>query len=341
MTYTRAVLPRRFTPPRAVARPLRTFLGLCAALLFTCAHTRAQQSPSLPADDEVLTVRTDFVAIPVVVTAARGQRVSDLTQTDFAMRIDARTVPVAYFAAGTTRVALLFALDASGSIAANIARQRETALALYARFGVNSSVAVLTFTERPRLVLPFTAELAQARAAFQIDAQPNQHTAIFDAALAAVRAFDVAQTRATERRIVVLISDGLDTASTINPATVIAEAQARGVTLYVIHLPLYTPSGDELVVRRPARGFRELGARTGGKYFLVGDARTALDPRATIDLAPIFQAIAADLQSQYVLGFYPPADTRIGYHRVEVSLSAATGRKLRIRQLRDGYNLKP
>lgn len=276
--------------------------------------------------------------MPFIVTDAHGARVPGLAQTDFAARIDGQPISISYFAPGTAHVALLFALDASGSIAANIARQRETALALFARFGHNSSVGVLTFAEQPRMTLPFTTDLAQTRAAFQINAQPDQHTAIFDAALAAVRAFDAGKLSGTDRRIVVLISDGLDTASATRPATVIDEANARGVTFYVLHLPLYTPADGKLVVRHPARGFRELGERTGGKYFLVGDARTALDPHAaTVDLAPIFHAIAADLQSQYVLGLYPPMDARAGYHRVEVMLNQMAGRKLRVRQLRAGY----
>jgi hypothetical protein len=56
-------------------------------------------------------------------------------------------------------------------------------------------------------------------------------------------------------------------------------------------------------VRRPAKGFRDLAEKTGGKYFLAGDAKSALLPRQ-IDLAPFFQAIEEDLKSQYLLGFY-------------------------------------
>jgi Ca-activated chloride channel homolog len=305
-------------------------LALC-----TCAP--AQTSEPV-ANDELINVRTDFVTVPFVVTDAHGARVPALAQTDFAALIDGQPVPINYFAPGAAHVALLFALDASGSIAANIARQRETALALCARFGHDSTVGVLTFTAQPRMTLPFTNDLAQARAAFQLDALSNQHTAIFDAARAAVRAFDDSKIPNSNRRIVVLISDGLDTVSTTLPATVIDEANARGVTFYVIHLPLYAPADGALVVRRPTRGFRELGARTGGKYFLVGDAHTALDPHAAAaDLAPVFNTIAADLQSQYVLGLYPPTDARAGYHRVEVTLKQQGGRKLRVRQLRAGY----
>lgn len=320
------------------ARRLCPLICHCIILsLALCAHAPAQTNEPID-NDEVINVRTDLVAVPFFVTDAHGARVPGLAQTDFAARIDGQPVPIAYFAPGTTRVALLFALDTSGSIAANLARQRETALALFARFGRDSTVGVLTFAAQPQLTLPFTHDLTQTRAALQLNAQPNQHTAIFDAARAAVRLFDDNQMPNSDRRIVLLISDGLDTASTTMPAAVTDEANTRGVTFYVIHLPLYAPVNGALAVRRPARGFRDLGARTGGKYFLVGDARAALDPRAAApDLAPIFAAIASDLQSQYVLGLYPPANARTGAHRVEITLTRPDQRKLRVRQLRTDY----
>ena len=338
MKNTCAAQPCRKQSPRA-ARSVRLLFLLVSACL-PCAPVCAQ-TPT-PPDDEVVSVRTDLVTVPVVVTDAHGRRVGDLAAADFQARIDGQPTPISFFSVGTPRVALLFALDASGSVAANVTRQRETALALFARFGLNSSVAVLAFDEQPRLLLPFTRAVEQARAAFEVRAAPNRHTAIFDAARAAVRAFDLAGLDKTERRIVVLVSDGLDTASTVRPADVIAEADARGVTLYVIHLPLFAPAGGGLAIRRPARGFRELGERTGGKYFLVGDERAAYDAHAAVNLEPVYQAIATDLLSQYVLGLTPPTAARApGQHRVDISLNANAGRKLHVRQLRAGYNLKP
>ena len=338
VTIFRATQARPSQPTRHTS--LATSVALCCVFSFALSCIGAHgQTPTT--DDVDVVVRTDLITVPFVVTGAHGARVSGLAATDFQARIDGQPVPVSYFAAGTTRVALLFALDTSGSLREQIARQRATALALFEHFGRNSNVAVLTFDESAQLKLPFTNALEQARAAFQFDARPNRHTAIFDAALQAVQAFDVCTADCLERRIVVLISDGLDTASTVRPADVIAAANARGVTFYVIHLPLYTPAAGDLVVRRPAHGFRDLGERTGGKYFLVGNEHAAYDPRASVDLAPVFETIAADLQSQYVLGLYAPPAARTGPHRVDINLNAPAGRKLRVQQLRAGYNLRP
>lgn len=337
MRLKKAPKPRRTPSPRR-ARP-----GLLAALLIIQAtifgaHARAQE-PSEPTAEEVVRVTTDLVAVPVSVTDSRGRPLLGLSQSDFEVRDNGRLVEVSHFSAGAERVALLFLLDASGSTRDIITRQRETALAIFSHFGERSRVGVIQFRERPEQTQALTNDLTGAHAAFQIAALPDRRTAIFDAALAAVRAFNNEARDAAERRIVVLLSDGLDTASTTRHAAVIDEARASGVSFYVIHLPLFEPDGGRLVPRRPSKGFRDLAEKTGGKFFVVGDARTALDPSAVQDLTPIFSAIADDLRAQYLLGYHASAALYApGYHRVEVRLKKTVAGKPRLRQLREGYD---
>jgi VWFA-related protein len=317
----------------------RTLRLILFALALTPALARAQTTPTPTDDEEVLSVRTDLITANCFVTDSRNRRVGGLAPADFQVRDNGRAAAVSYFASGTTRVALVFALDASGSAREHIERQREAALALLARFGRGSRAAVLAFAERPALALPLTPDTEQVRASFRLGARVNLHTAIFDAALASVRAFDSDRPDAAERRIVLLLSDGLDNASDTRPAAVVEEANARGVSFYVIHFPLYEPAGERLAVRRPSRGFRELAERTGGSYFLLGDAARALDPHYTYDLAPVFDAIADDLQSQYVIGFYlDEAARKEPEHRLEIR--SARNKTLRVRLLRDRYTLK-
>ena len=329
-------------PASCLPIALRLIL-LCAALCATAAAPHAQSPTPTPIqeDDEVLNVRTDLVTVPVFVTDSRGRRVAGLRATDFGVRADDRPVEINYFAAGTARVALVFALDASGSAREHIARQREAALSLFAQFGKGSRVAVLAFADAQDFTLPFSTNIEHVPAAFQIKARSNRRTAIFDAALAAIRAFDEGTADRTERRIVLLLSDGLDTASRTRAPAVIAEAVRRNVSFYVLHLPLYTPQWNGLAVRRPANGFRTLADRTGGKYFLLGDEKQALAPEPIYDLAPVFRAIADDLQSQYVLGFYADEAARAaGEHKLEVRLTDKKNSRLRVHTLREKFNLK-
>lgn len=334
MTLPHPVRFRRRVRARA-ARSKLLFSALALSSYILLAPGLRAQTTAPPEDDEILRVNTDLVTVPVVVTDARGRRHSNLTLGDFEVRHGERLVKIEYFSSGAERVCVLFALDTSGSARQHIARQTEAALAMFTRFGNNSRIAVLPFAEQAEFALPFTADITRAPAAFQLNARPNRRTAIFDAASAAVRAFNAAGADARERRIVLLFSDGLDTASSTPPASVIADAQLRGVSIYVIHFPLFTPREGRLVARRPSKGFRELADQTGGHYFQLGDARAALDPRAIYDLAPVFRAITEDLQSQYLLGYYLDATTRAhADHRLRVTLTHAH-RRLRVRLLRE------
>jgi len=125
-----------------------------------------------------------------------------------------------------------------------------------------------------------------------------------------------------ERRIVILISDGLDNFSRVKPNDVIRRAVENQVSFYVIHLPLFEPRDDRLVVRPPTKGFRDLAEKTGGSYFLVGNSKTALSPNKNQDLSRIFSAIEEDLRSQYVIGFYVAEGARKGgTHRVSIGIT--------------------
>jgi len=342
MTLPRPLRSRRHVFTRAACTKFLFSLLASSLILLFDARTPAQTTrPSdVLEDDEVMRVNTDLITVPVVVTDARGKRFANLTLQDFEVSDGGRPVKLDYFSTGTERVAMLFALDASGSARAHLTRQTEAALAMFTRFGGNSRIALLPFSEQAEFALPFTTDMNRAREAFQLPIRRGRHTAIFDAASIAVRAFNVVGADARERRIVVLFSDGLDTASRKPHASVINDARLRGVSIYVIHFPLFTPRDGQLVARRPARGFRELAEQTGGHYFQLGDARDALNPRAVYDLAPVFRAIAEDLESQYVLGYYLDAASRAhSDHRLQVKLTPAH-KRLRVQMLRGNYNLK-
>ena len=269
-------------------------LGYQAATIF------AQQEDD---EDEVVRVNTELLLFPIRIRDKKGKPVTGLTEADVALKDQDRVVRSLYFSPGADRVALLFALDQSGSLREIISQQQDAALSLFSRFSDRSSIAVLRFSNAPLLIQPFTKDVEAARSAFRFRAGRDQRTAIFDAAAKSLEAFDDLPLVRSERRIVVLISDGLDNSSRTSADSVIDAALKARVSFYMIHLPLFEPRDGRLEVRRPSKGFRDLAEKTGGKYFLLGDGKPALAPGQQ-DLTPIFQAIEDDLKSQYLLGFY-------------------------------------
>ncbi|HEV2827642.1 MAG TPA: VWA domain-containing protein [Pyrinomonadaceae bacterium] len=291
------------------------------ACVFVSLPVQAQEPTG---EDEVLTVNTDLLVFPIRVRDKRGA--GQLTERELLLKDDDKVTSGLYLYPGADRVALVFALDESGSLREIISQQREAALGLFSRFGSRSRVAVIRFAQRPLLVTSFGRDTTNASEAFNFRVRANQRTAIFDAAAVAVAAFDPLPRVRSERRIVILISDGLDNASTVKANAIINAALQKQISFYVIHLPLFQPRDGRLAVRPAAKGFRELAEKTGGKYFLVGNVSAALTPsesRASNDLTGIFQAIEDDLRSQYLLGFYAGEGARDGRsHRFRVSMPA-------------------
>ena len=295
-------------------------VSLPAIILFGQVSILAQQ-PAIPDEEEVVRVNTELLLFPVRIRDKRGQTKTTLTERDLTLKDKDHVTTGLYFNPGADRLALVFALDQSGSLREIISQQRDAALALFGRFSERSRVAVVRFSESPSLVASFGRDGNAMREAFNFPAGVNRRTAIFDAAAAAVNTFDALPRIRSERRIVILISDGLDNASTIKSTPIIDVAIKKRVSFYVIHLPLFEPRDGRLVVRSPAKGFRELAEKTGGKYFLAGDASSALAPKHNQDLTPVFQAIEEDLKSQYLLGFYLGEAANDGRkHRFSLSL---------------------
>jgi len=117
----------------------------------------------------VIRVNTELLLFPIRVRDKRKPE-QKLTESDLTLQDKDRVTNGLYFSAGADRLALVFALDESGSLREIIAQQREAALALFARFGEKSRVAVLRFSTNPTLVAEFGRDLEAAQAAFSFPA---------------------------------------------------------------------------------------------------------------------------------------------------------------------------
>ncbi|HKO42117.1 MAG TPA: VWA domain-containing protein [Pyrinomonadaceae bacterium] len=274
---------------------------VCVTSLATAPIAYGQEAQT---DDDVLRVNTELLIFPIRVRNRSKLPVETLAENELTLADKDKVTSGLYLRHGVDRVALIFALDQSGSTQQIITQQREAALGLLNRFGAQSQIAIIRFTAKPKLAVEFGRDLSAARDGFNFPAAENQRTALFDAADLAVKSFQVLPRVRSERRIVVLISDGLDNASQRKADEVIKAAIKDRISFYVIHIPLFTPSDGRLIVRPPSSGFRDLAEKTGGMYFLARDARSALAPETNIDLAPMFKAIEDDLRSQFLLGFY-------------------------------------
>src|SRR5216683_772552 len=113
----------------------RCLLWFCFALLtVSTLHPAIFQAQEAATDDEVVKVNTNLLVFPIRVRDRRGPVATTLTERDLLLKDEDRVTAGLYWYAGVDRVALVFALDQSGSLRETITSQREAALALFGRF---------------------------------------------------------------------------------------------------------------------------------------------------------------------------------------------------------------
>jgi Ca-activated chloride channel family protein len=141
-------------------------------------------------------------------------------------------------------------------------------------------------------------------------------TALNDALYVALRQLEGRQ----GRRVVVLLSDGLDIHSVLDADQVMWAMRRCGSVVYWIELR--TPRSDDRV-RSPWRGDDQHDAEREGLRRLVGESGGRVVPITSLDeAAGAFGSILAELRSQYVLGYYPLRDRDDGaWHSVSVRVS--------------------
>ncbi len=115
------------------------------------------------------------------------------------------------------------------------------------------------------------------------------------------------------RRIILALTDGLDTASSRTPQEIIQLAQTEGIAVYTIGL------GEDRAIFSEVDGdtLRLIAAETGGEFHLAPSAN---------ELATLYQRIAEVVQNEYVLGYDSPSPNLDGTTRqVEVAISREVG----------------
>src|SRR4029450_4729546 len=110
------------------------------------------------------------------------------------------------------------------------------------------------------------------------------------------------------RKVVLVFTDGDDTASKIGVGKVMDNAREKAVMVYAVGLQTEYFNGQQRVRSSPDRGLKRLAEDTGGGYFEL---------KKTADLGETFTRVARGGHSQYVLGFSPEAlDGKV--HKLEV-----------------------
>lgn len=256
----------------------------------------------------------DLVTVSATVRDNKGRLVKDLTKRDFEVIDRGRKKSISDFRAEDASLSLAILFDVSGSMET---ADRTTA-AKFAAYHLLSSLqegrdeaGLFAFDSRLREVAPFTVDTRALKGALG-EVDPFGATSLHDAIAAAA---ERVATRPTARRAVVVLTDGIDTASRYTPAQVSAKAAAIDVPVYIIAvvLPIDDPGSDRATPSAKRQAPQSIGtiedlARwTGGALYYSSSSASAFQAaRAVVD----------ELRHLYLIAFEPGAEP--GWHPIEI-----------------------
>jgi Ca-activated chloride channel family protein len=276
----------------------------------------------LPAQEVTLHVDVKLVNVFVNVTDQNGAIVGGLTRDDFALTEDGRPQQIAVFERQSELpLNLTLAIDTSGSVQKDLAEEADAAKHFaHALLRPQDEMSLLQFATYVRELTPFTNKLSQIdRGLGQL--RGDWATALYDAICLGSERLGGRE----GRRVLVLVSDGDDTAKSATYGQAIEQALRNEVMIYsIIDVPIEASAGRDL---GGEHALITLAEQTGGKSFYVSEG----------GLDKAFARVSDDLRTQYLLGYYPQHQAKgTNFHRVQVTVPRAAGQAFSIRH-RTGY----
>jgi Ca-activated chloride channel homolog len=245
---------------------------------------------------------TKVVSLYTTVTEA-GRLVPGLTRDDFEILDNGRPQPLTVFSNEVLPISVVVMLDTSGSMTGNIDTLKAGAEQFLLRLLKGDRARVGDFNDKIQMVSPWTGDRDELIASLgNIDF--GYPTRLYDAIGEGLN-----ELHDTEgRKVVLVFTDGDDTASRTRFGTVLDRAQTGEVMVYAIGLAGEDVINGRRVRTKPDRSLKTLAEQTGGGYFELS---------RTDQLMSTFTRVALELHSQYLLGF--SAEARDGKtHKLEV-----------------------
>jgi Ca-activated chloride channel family protein len=288
----------------------------------------AAGSPAANSDADVPLIRVNVRLVNVFtnVTDASGAIVGGLAKEDFAITEDGRAQRIAVFERQSEiPLNLVLAIDTSGSVRKDLPLEQDAARRfVHALLRGQDQISLLEFSTEVRQVVAFTNQANRIdRGLASLRGGPA--TALYDAIYLGSQNLAPKQ----GRKVLVLVTDGGDTANTVTYAQALEQALRGEVMVYsIIDVPIEASAGRDL---GGEHALITLAEQTGGKYFYASEG----------GLDKAFAQVSEDLRTQYLLGYYPANQPPgLSFHRIHVSVPRAAAEAFQIRY-RTGYYADP
>jgi Ca-activated chloride channel family protein len=269
-----------------------------------------------------LSVDVNLVVLHATVRDRQGRFAADLRQQDFEVYENGIRQVVRLFQHEDVAVTVGLVVDHSISMHPKLAEVTTAAKSFVKYSNPEDEMFVVNFNEGVSMGLPGAIRFSNdstelGGAIWKFPA--NGETALYDAIATALERL---QEGHNDKKVLLVISDGGDNASTHKLAQVIDLAGRSTAAIYTIGL-----FGTDDPDRNPGVLHR-LAQATGGEAFF---------PSQLDEVVGICERIAREIRNQYTIGYVPTGTARSGAYRTIRVVARATGRGKLFVRARTGY----
>jgi len=271
------------------------------AILLLAGGLASAQSP-------LFSSRVEGVRVDVLATQ-NGRPIPGLGPADFEVRDNGVVQAIDLVNVGDVPVNAVLTLDVSDSVSGpRLAALQRAGNALLDGLMRDDFAALVTFNQMVVRQVPLTRQVEPVREALS-QARGVGDTALVDASLGAMLLSDTD----AGRTLIVVFSDGVDTASVTRPELVVETAKRVNAIVYAVSTSEETP-----------RFLRDLAAATSGRVLDIG---------RTGDPGPAFLEVLQEFRRRYLVTYTPAGVDKAGWHKLEVRVKRSGARV----QARTGY----
>ncbi len=350
------------------------WIGQAALLICSLSNLAWAQSgrriPQTPGEKPILRLETREVLLPLSAWDEYGRNVADLKPKDVVVLEDGQMRPVTDLRHEAANIVLV--LDLSNEIGTfkngpsqRVPREspeawkpkryellprnttREFADNLVAQFSTADHLAIIQYSDKAQLIQDWTQDRDEAFASLRTKFRAGLKASLYDALMLAVERL---KTRASGRRIIVLVSDGMDTRSRTRRQQVVDAIRRAQVTVFVVSWTAVLRDEIERVaqwmssheaqnsattkrIAELRRHILELGSTEAELSRLAEESGGQILLPATHDrLAAAPREVIREIGAQYTLAYLTERKPGVdNWHRVEV-IAARPGLTLRTRE---------
>jgi len=268
-------------------------------------------------DEQVVKLGTQLVTVPFNVTDKKNRYINDLGKDDIEVLEDNKAQQVFSFERQTDLpITIAMLIDISGSQQWTLPEEKAAGQRFFRRVlrPRKDLAAVVTFEHDSVLVQDLTSDVERLQRALDDVRLPAEAATmgrrggtppINNSGVGSTAMFDSIYSVSSEllrreagRRVIILVTDGEDTSSSVKMREAIERTWRSEIICYSIGIggPMGVDSGT----------LKKIAAETGGRAFF---------PKNEADLDSAYQQIDEDLRSQYILAYTPANATRDGSFR--------------------------